>query len=51
MDWEMGEKAFIKFFAYVLKSRRLDELYLTRSHLQILETVENLGLGAFLPAR
>ena len=26
-------------------------VYLTRSHLRILETVENLGLGAFLPAR
>ena len=26
MGWEMGEKAFVKFFAYVLKSRRLDEL-------------------------
>ncbi|MDO9470011.1 MAG: restriction endonuclease subunit S [Nitrosomonas sp.] len=26
MGWEMGEKVFVKFFAYVLKSRRLDEL-------------------------
>jgi len=27
------------------------ELYLTRSHLRILETIENWGLGVFLPAR
>ena len=27
------------------------EIYLTRSHLRILEPIENLGLGTFVPAR